>query len=74
MKKTTTIENTSSAQLRTLSKFEAVINTRHTIECDKCGYRDEFNEGDSMDAAAWFQMVGWMVRGGRAKCSDCNRR
>lgn len=68
MKKTTTIENTSAASLRTLNNLERHVYTRHVIRCHKCGHTDDFHEGDSMDAAAWFQMVGWKVRGEKAKC------
>lgn len=74
MKKTTTIENASAATLRTLQQLEEAIHTQHVIRCHKCGSSDEFNEGDPLDAAAWFQMVGWKARGGRVKCPSCARR
>jgi len=74
MKKTTTIENLSAARLRALQRLEELTHTRHIIHCGKCGSGDEFNEGDSMDAAAWFEMIGWQVRAGQAKCPNCTKR
>lgn len=73
MKKTTTIENTSAASLRTLNAIERNVYTRHIIRCSTCGNEDEFNEGDAMDAAVWFQMCGWKVSNGRAKCPNYSR-
>lgn len=70
MKKTTTIENVSGATLRTFNAIERVVYTRHIIRCSTCGNEEEFNEGDAMDAATWFQMCGWKVKGDRAKCPN----
>lgn len=74
MKVTKTIENASDATLRTLQKLEEAIHTQHIIRCSKCGGSDEYNEGDAFEAASWFQMCGWTVRGGHAKCPECARR
>lgn len=71
MKKTTTIENTAAAQLKVFEALEEAISTRHAIYCNKCQIRDEFTEGDSLDAAAWFQMIGWTVKRKRVLCADC---
>lgn len=65
MKKTTTIENVSRAEREAFERLAATIHTRHVIRCNKCDASDEFNEGDSLDAAAWFQMIGWTANRAR---------
>jgi hypothetical protein len=68
---TRTIEGVDKKLRRKLKQMQDVITTRHIIRCDKCGAHDEYNEGDSFEAASWFEMNGWRVRAGVVKCPDC---